>query len=111
LRRAAEDVLDRHKKRAEAMTASPVRPKKSVRAEAGAEPAPAAVGKKDAAPLKLAPLSERLPTMSETQLLAQQASASRISRDPQHPKHAAALRAAPMIDAEIKRRASGAANA
>jgi hypothetical protein len=55
---------------------------------------------------KQAPLSERLPDMSDHQLVAYQMSANRISGDPEHPKHSAALRAVPMIDAEIRRRAT-----
>lgn len=53
---------------------------------------------------KQAPLSQRLPGMSDHQLVAYQMSAQRISSDPQHPKNADALRAVPLIDAEIRRR-------
>jgi hypothetical protein len=54
---------------------------------------------------KLAPLSQRLPGMTDKQLVAHQMSAQRISRDPAHPKHAAALHAVPLIDAEFRKRA------
>jgi hypothetical protein len=59
---------------------------------------------------KQAPLSQRLPEMSDHQLVAYQMSAQRISADPQHPKNAAALRAVPLIDAEIRRRTPGQGN-
>jgi hypothetical protein len=55
---------------------------------------------------KLAPLSDRLPVMSDHQLIAYQASAARIGSDPGHPKHATARKAIPKIEAEIKRRAN-----
>lgn len=51
-------------------------------------------------------LSERLPGMSDYQLRAYQSSAARISGDPAHPKHAAAVRAVPQIEEEIRRRAA-----
>lgn len=54
---------------------------------------------------KQAPLSQRLPGMSDYQLTAYQSSAARIGRDPEHPKHASARKAIPMIEAEIRRRA------
>jgi hypothetical protein len=54
---------------------------------------------------KQAPLAERLPGMTDHKLVAYQMSAQRISGDPRHPKNAAALRAVPMIDDEIRRRA------
>lgn len=54
---------------------------------------------------KLPPLSDRLPKMSETQLRAYRASAQRVGKDAAHPKCAAALKALPLIDAEIGRRA------
>jgi hypothetical protein len=54
---------------------------------------------------KLAPLSQRLPGMTDRQLVAHQMSAQRISRDPAHPKHAVALHAVPLIDAELRKRA------
>ena len=38
-------------------------------------------------------------------LRAYQSSARRVSEDPAHPKHGAALRAVPQIEAEIRRRA------
>jgi hypothetical protein len=50
-------------------------------------------------------LSERLPGMSDYKLSAYKASAARISRDPAHPKNKAALKAIPMIEAELARRA------
>ena len=53
---------------------------------------------------KQAPLLQRLPGMSDHQLVAYQMSAQRISTDPQHPKNADALRAVPQINAEIRRR-------
>jgi hypothetical protein len=92
------------------MSLTPGRSKKAAPAEAVVEPAKDA-RRKEASPLRLAPLAERLPLMSETQLLAQKASAHRLSQDPGHPKHAAALRAVPLIDAEIRRRAGGPSNA
>lgn len=59
------------------------------------------------APIGKSPtLSERLPGMSDFQLRAYQSSADRFSRDPQHPKHAAAILAIPKIEAEIQRRAA-----
>lgn len=51
-------------------------------------------------------LSERLPGMTDYQLRAYQSSATRISRDPTHPKHVAARRAIPQIEEEIRRRAA-----
>lgn len=54
---------------------------------------------------KQEPLSERLPGMSDHQLVAYQMSAQRISADPAHHKNAAAVRAVPMIEAELRRRA------
>lgn len=54
---------------------------------------------------KRPPLSERLPGMSDYQLTAYQSSAARIANDPQHPKHASAVRAVPLIEEEIRRRA------
>ncbi len=51
-------------------------------------------------------LSERLPGMSDYQLRAYQSSAIRISGDPAHPKHEAAVRAVPQIEEEIRRRAA-----
>jgi hypothetical protein len=45
--------------------------------------------------------------MSDIQLVAYQSSANRISGDPEHPKHALALHAVPLIDAEIRKRAEG----
>ena len=56
---------------------------------------------------KPAPLSKRLPDMSDRQLVTYQSTANRISGDPEHPKHAQALHAAPLIDAEIRKRAAG----
>lgn len=53
------------------------------------------------------PLSKRLPVMSDYQLRAYQASASRIGADPEHPKNASAILAIPKIEAEIRRRADG----
>lgn len=50
-------------------------------------------------------LSERLPGMTDYQLRAYQSSAGRISREPTHPKHGAAVRAVPQIEEEIRRRA------
>lgn len=50
-------------------------------------------------------LSKRLPGMSDYKLTAYQASANRISRDPEHPKNASATKAIPLIEAEIRRRA------
>lgn len=55
---------------------------------------------------KTPPLAERLPGMTDYQLRAYQHSADRISRDARHPKHAAATRALPMIEAEIQRRSA-----
>lgn len=57
------------------------------------------------------PLSQRLPTMTDSQLYAHQASAHRISLDVRHPKNATALKAIPKIEAEIGRRAAGLAAA
>lgn len=54
---------------------------------------------------KQLPLSQRLPEMSDFKLQAYQASANRISRDPEHPKTASATKAIPLIEAEIRRRA------
>lgn len=51
-------------------------------------------------------LSERLPGMTDYQLRAYQSSAARISREPTHPKHGAAVRAVPQIEEEIRRRAA-----
>ena len=51
------------------------------------------------------PLSERLLTMTDHMLRAYQSSAQRVSTEPAHPKRAAALRAVPLIEAEIRRRA------
>lgn len=48
--------------------------------------------------------AKRLPDMSDYQLSAYQASANRISRDPEHPKNASAIRSIPLIEAEIRRR-------
>jgi hypothetical protein len=59
---------------------------------------------------KQAPLSQRLPEMSDHQLVAYQMSAQRISSDPQHSKNADALRAVPLIDAEIRRRKTSPGN-
>jgi hypothetical protein len=42
--------------------------------------------------------------MSDYQLAAYQSSATRIGNDPEHPKHASARKAIPMIEAEIRRR-------
>jgi len=50
-------------------------------------------------------LSERLPGMSDYQLRAYQSSSARISRELGHPKQAAAIRAIPQIEEEIRRRA------
>lgn len=50
-------------------------------------------------------LAERLPGMTDFQLRAYQSSADRISRDTRHPRHGAAVRAIPKIEAEIRRRA------
>lgn len=54
---------------------------------------------------KQPPLSQRLPGMSDYQLAAYQSSATRIGNDPEHPKHASARKAIPLIEAEIRRRA------
>ena len=43
--------------------------------------------------------------MTDHMLRAYQSSARRVSENPGHPKHAAALRAVPQIEAEIRRRA------
>jgi hypothetical protein len=43
--------------------------------------------------------------MTDRQLVAHQMSAQRISSDPAHPKHAVALHAVPLIDAEFRKRA------
>ena len=43
--------------------------------------------------------------MSDHMLRAYQSSTRRVSTDPAHPKHAAAVRAVPQIEAEIRRRA------
>jgi hypothetical protein len=51
------------------------------------------------------PLAERLPDMTDHMLRAYQSSARRVSENPAHPKHGAALRAVPQIEAEIRRRA------
>lgn len=63
----------------------------------------------DAAPAagKRPPLAERLPNMTDYQLVAYQSSAVRIMGDPQHPKFGAAGRALPLIQKEIHRRATG----
>jgi hypothetical protein len=53
---------------------------------------------------KLPSLSQRLPSMTDHQLRAYQSSAERISREPEHPKHATAILAIPKIEAEIRRR-------
>jgi hypothetical protein len=69
---------------------------------------PARAPEKDnpAAPAeRTAPLIERLPGMSDHMLRAYQTSARRVSENPGHPKHAAARRAVPQIEAEIRRRA------
>jgi hypothetical protein len=50
------------------------------------------------------PLAERLPDMTDHMLRAYQSSARRVSENPAHPKHGAALRAVPQIEAEIRRR-------
>jgi len=50
------------------------------------------------------PLSKRLPDMSDAQLTSLQKAATRISLDVEHPKHANAAIALPLIDAEIGRR-------
>lgn len=55
---------------------------------------------------KQQPLSERLPGMSDYTLGAYKASAARISREPAHPKNRAALKAIPLINAELARRAA-----
>lgn len=54
---------------------------------------------------KQQPLAERLPGMSDYKLSAYKASAGRIGLDPAHPKHGAARKAIPMIEAELLRRA------
>ena len=59
----------------------------------------------DARATKHLPLSRRLPDMSDYQLSAYQASARRIGGDPNHIKYASALKAIPMIETEIRRRA------
>jgi hypothetical protein len=51
-----------------------------------------------------APLADRLPAMTDHMLRAYQSSAQRVSGDPGHPKHGAAVRAVPLIEAEIRRR-------
>lgn len=55
---------------------------------------------------KRPPLVKRLPIMTDAQLASLRASAVRISADGNHPKQAAALRALPLIEAEIGRRAT-----
>lgn len=53
------------------------------------------------------PLSKRLPGMTDKMLNTYQRTANSIVADAEHPKHATATRAVPMIEAEIKRRADG----
>lgn len=72
------------------------------------KPARASAKEKPATPAdRTPPLSQRLPDMTDHMLRAYQSSAQRVSTDPAHPKHAAALRAIPQIEAEIRRRADG----
>jgi hypothetical protein len=68
-------------------------------------PAPATGSAPLAAIGKTPTLSERLPGMTDQQLRTYQAVAGRISRDPDNARHAAANRAVPKIEAEIRRRA------
>lgn len=42
--------------------------------------------------------------MTDHMLRAYQASTQRVSTDPAHPKHGAAVRAVPLVEAEIRRR-------
>lgn len=60
---------------------------------------------KAAGPVKRAPLEQRLPDMSDSQLLSLQAAATRIAKDPLHAKYNSATTALPLIDDEIGRRA------
>jgi hypothetical protein len=83
---------------------SPPRIAERKRASAS-ETAPAVEPKSVDAP-KIA-FAKRLPAMSDYQLSAYQASANRISRDPEHPKNATAIRSIPLVEAEISRRANG----
>jgi len=53
------------------------------------------------------PLAKRLPDLSDERLVSLQQAATRISLDAEHPKHASATAALPLIDAEIGRRAAG----
>jgi hypothetical protein len=68
-----------------------------------ARPAPAPIAAA-APPVKRPPLVQRLPDMSDAQLLSLQATAIRIAQEPTHPKHNSATTALPLIDAEIGRR-------
>ncbi len=52
-----------------------------------------------------APLSKRLPEMTDAKLLHYQTAVTRMIADPEHPKHAAARRSLPKIESEISRRA------
>lgn len=75
-----------------------------MRERAASDPAPN--GEADAPPRR-PPLSKRLPDMSDAQLMSLQKAATRISLDAEHPKHANAATALPLIDAEIGRRTAG----
>ena len=75
-----------------------------MRERAASDPAPNSEA--DARPRR-PPLSKRLPGMSDAQLMSLQKAATRISLDAEHPKHANATTALPLIDAEIGRRTAG----
>lgn len=60
--------------------------------------------------VKRPPLVQRLPEMSDGQLLSLQATAIRIAQEPGHPKHNSATTALPLIDAEIGRRTQSLSN-
>ena len=51
------------------------------------------------------PLAQRLPGMTDDHLLSLQRAAVRISQDREHSKHASAITALPLIEAEISHRA------
>lgn len=75
------------------------------------DPAPASQAEESQLrPIRRPPLAKRLPGMSDERLLSLQHAATRIARDAEHPKHATATIALPLIDAEIGRRAAGLAD-
>jgi hypothetical protein len=74
--------------------------------ERGRAPVPANDDSKILSNRQRPPLAQRLLGMTDYQLMAHHMAATRIVTEIEHAKHDAALRALPLIEAEVRRRST-----